>query len=169
MYTCTSCGEKHEDMPALCFATPDPYSQLSEEERIAYQAECDSDFCIIRYPDQTDRFIRAVLLIPIIGHEETLEYGVWVSVSEKSFNDYQSDFHDNPENVVYFGRICNRLPPYESDTFGLHCNVVTQSDNRRPLLQLHQGSEHPLVRDFYHGIEYAEAQARIEAAFGADY
>lgn len=85
MYTCTSCGEKHEDMPALCFATPDPYNQLSEEERIAYQAECDSDFCIIRYPDQTDRFIRAVLLIPIIGHEETLEYGVWVSVSEKSF------------------------------------------------------------------------------------
>lgn len=75
MYTCTSCGEKHEDMPALCFATPAPYDQLSEEERIAYQAECDSDFCIIRYPDQTDRFIRAVLLIPIIGHEETLEYG----------------------------------------------------------------------------------------------
>lgn len=112
MYTCTSCGEKHEDMPALCFATPDPYNQLSEEERIAYQAECDSDFCIIRYPDQTDRFIRAVLLIPIIGHEETLEYGVWVSVSEKSFNDYQSDFHNNPENVVYFGRICNWLPPY---------------------------------------------------------
>ena len=119
MHTCTSCGEKHEDMPAIGFAIPDPYNQLSEEERIAYQAECDSDFCIIRYPDQTDRFIRAVLLIPIIGH--------------------------------------------------LHCNVVTQSDNRRPLLQLHQGSEHPLVRDFYHGIEYAEAQARIDAVFGADY
>ena len=79
MYTCASCGEKHEDMPALCFATPAPYDQLSEEERIAYQAECDSDFCIIRYPDQTDHFIRAVLLIPIIGHEEALEYGVWVS------------------------------------------------------------------------------------------
>lgn len=94
MYTCTSCGEKHEDMPAIGFTAPDPYNQLSEEERIAYQAECDSDFCIIRYPDQTDRFIRAVLPIPIIGHEETLEYGVWVSVSEKSFNDYQSRFYN---------------------------------------------------------------------------
>ena len=51
--------------------------------------------------------------------------GVWVSVSEKSFNDYQSHFHDNPGNVVYFGMICNWLPPYETDTFGLHCNVVT--------------------------------------------
>uniref|UniRef100_UPI00384AC1C7 DUF2199 domain-containing protein n=1 Tax=Neisseria gonorrhoeae TaxID=485 RepID=UPI00384AC1C7 len=40
---------------------PYPYNQLSEEERIAYQAECDSDFCIIRYSDQTDRFIRAAL------------------------------------------------------------------------------------------------------------
>lgn len=110
MYTCTSCGENHEEMPAIGFTAPDPYNQLSEEERIAYQAECDSDFCIIRYPDQTDRFIRAVLPIPIIGHQETLEYGVWVSVSEKSFNDYQSHFHDNPENVVYFGMICNRCP-----------------------------------------------------------
>lgn len=75
MYTCTPCSEKHEDMPVIDFATPD--NQLSEEECwIVYQAEWDSDFCIIRYPDQTDRFIFAVLLIPIIGHEETLEYGV---------------------------------------------------------------------------------------------
>ena len=94
---------------------------------------------------------------------------MWVSVSEKSFNDYQSHFHDNPENVVYFGMICNWLPPYETDTFGLHCNVVTQPDGQRPLLQLHQGGEHPLVRDFYHGIEYAEAQARIGAVSESDY
>lgn len=70
MHTCTSCGEKHEDMPATGFTAPYPYNQLSEEERIAYQAECDSDFCIIRYSDQTDRFIRAALPIPIIGHQE---------------------------------------------------------------------------------------------------
>lgn len=80
--------------PQSALPPPYPYNQLSEEERIAYQAECDSDFCIIRYPDQTDRFIRAVLPIPIIGHQETLEYGVWVSVSEKSFNDYQSRFYN---------------------------------------------------------------------------
>lgn len=67
MYTCTSCGEKHEDMPAIGFTAPYPYNQLSEEERIAYQAECDSDFCIIRYPDQTDRFIRAVLRFRLSG------------------------------------------------------------------------------------------------------
>lgn len=156
-------------LPAIGFITPDPYNELSEDERSTYQAECNGDFCIIRYPDQTDRFIRTVLHIPIIGHEETLEYGVWVSVSEKSFNDYKSHFHDNPENVVYFGMICNWLPSYETNTFGLHCNVVTQLNNQRPLLQLHQSSKHPLVRDFYQGIEYAEAQARIDAVFGSDY
>ncbi|MBF1270379.1 MAG: DUF2199 domain-containing protein [Neisseria sp.] len=169
MYTCTSCGENHEEMPAIGFITPDPYNELSEDERSTYQAECNSDFCIIRYPDQTDRFIRTVLHIPIIGHEETLEYGVWVSVSEKSFNDYKSHFHDNSENVVYFGMICNWLPPYETNTFGLHCNVVTQSNNQRPLLQPHQSGKHPLIRDFYQGIECAEAQARIDAVFGSDY
>ncbi len=51
--------------------------------------------------------------------------------------------------------ICNRLPPYESD-------------NQRPLLQLYQSGGHPLVRDFYHGIEYAEAQARIGAVSESD-
>lgn len=34
MYTCTSCGEKHEDMPALCFATPDPYNQLMKKNAL---------------------------------------------------------------------------------------------------------------------------------------
>lgn len=92
MYTCTSCGEKHEDMPAIGFTAPYPYNQLSEEERIAYQAECGGDFCIIRYPDQTDRFIRAVLPIPIIGHEETLEYGVWVSSAKRVLTTIKAAF-----------------------------------------------------------------------------
>ncbi|MCU9872590.1 DUF2199 domain-containing protein, partial [Neisseria gonorrhoeae] len=28
MYTCTSCGENHEEMPAIGFTAPDPYNQL---------------------------------------------------------------------------------------------------------------------------------------------
>ncbi|WP_289004212.1 DUF2199 domain-containing protein, partial [uncultured Kingella sp.] len=96
-YTCTVCHETHEDLPALGFIVPDPYAELSAAERAQFQAECDDNFCIIRYPEQTDYFIRVVLDIPIIDHEETLEYGVWVSVSEASFNDYRAHFDDDHE------------------------------------------------------------------------
>ena len=161
-YTCTVCHETHEDLPALGFITPDPYAELSAAQRAEFQAECDDNFCIIRYPDQTDRFIRVVLDIPIIDHEETLEYGVWVSVSEASFNDYRAHFDDDHE-ATYFGMICNHIAGYEPSTMFLHCNVNTQPDSRRPFIAPHQ-AEHPLVRDYTHGISYAEAQARVDAA-----
>ena len=161
-YTCTVCHETHEDLPALGFIAPDPYAELSAAQRAEFQAECDDNFCIIRYPDQTDRFIRVVLDIPIIDHDETLDYGVWVSVSETSFNDYRAHFSNNPE-TGYFGMICNHIAGYEPSTMFLHCNVYTQPDGYRPVIAPHQ-AEHPLVRDYTHGIRYAEARARVDAA-----
>lgn len=159
---CPTCHEAHEPLPALGFIAPDPYAELSAAERAQFQAECDDNFCIIRYPDQTDRFIRVVLDIPIIDHEETLEYGVWVSVSEASFNDYRAHFDDDHE-ATYFGMICNRIMSYEPSPLFLHCNVNTQPDGLRPFIAPHQ-AEHPLVRDYTHGIRYAEARARVDAA-----
>ncbi len=161
-YTCTVCHETHEDLPALGFIAPDPYAELSAAEHAEFQAECDTDFCAIRYPDQIDRFIRVVLDIPIIDHEETLEYGVWVSLSEASFNDYRAHF-DGDHEATYFGMICNRIMGYEPSTMFLHCNVNTQPDGCRPFIAPHQ-AEHPLVRDYTHGIRYAEAQAKVNAA-----
>ena len=58
---CLTCHEVHEPLLALGFIAPDPYAELSAAERAQFQAECDDNFCIIRYPDQTDRFIRVVL------------------------------------------------------------------------------------------------------------
>lgn len=63
-YDCAACNEIDEALPALGFIAPDPYAELSAAQRAEFQAECDNDFCIIRYPDQTDRFIRVVLDIP---------------------------------------------------------------------------------------------------------
>ena len=159
----TACQATHEVLPALGFIAPDPYAALTEVERAEFQAECDNDFCIIHYPDQTDRFIRVVLQIPIIDHDETLDYGVWVSVSETSFNDYRAHWDDDHE-ATYFGMICNRIMGYEPSTMFLHCNVYTQPNGRRPFIKPHP-SEHPLIRDYTHGISYQEAKARVDAAF----
>lgn len=162
-YSHTTCDEIHEGFPALGFIAPDPYAELTEAECAEFQAECDSGFCIIRYPEQTDRFIRAVLEIPMIGHDETLEYGMRVSLSEASFNDYRARFDNNGE-ATYFSMICNGIKDYEPDTMFLHCDVHTRPDSCRPFIVPHQAG-HPLVCDYTHGISYAEAKARADAAF----
>lgn len=83
LFTCSVCGQVHEGFPALGYDAPHSYHILSEEEKAAI-AELSSDFCVIRYPEQTDRFIRAVLNQKIIDHPEMLQYGVWVSLTKKA-------------------------------------------------------------------------------------
>ncbi|WP_261512821.1 DUF2199 domain-containing protein [Chryseobacterium paludis] len=82
-YVCECCGKEKEDWPALAYKSPASYMELTKEE--LKNAELSSDLCVIEHPEQTDRFIRAVLVQEIIDSCQTLEYGVWVTLSEKSF------------------------------------------------------------------------------------
>ena len=42
-----------------------------------------------------------------------LEYGLWVSLSEKSFNDYSENFNNENHEAKYFDWLCNDLPDYK--------------------------------------------------------
>ena len=75
LYTCSICVQIHEGLSAIAFNSPYNYECLSEEDKSSI-AELSSDFCIIKYEDQTDRFIRVVLKQKIIDEQETLDYGV---------------------------------------------------------------------------------------------
>jgi hypothetical protein len=94
-YTCSTCGKEHDDWPAIAFDTPS--MSVEDKEKIT---EINSDFCVIEYEDQTDRYIRAVLFQKVIDHCDDLHYGVWVSLSEKSFNDYKENFHNEEHEAV---------------------------------------------------------------------
>jgi hypothetical protein len=159
-YKCPTCGEIHDELPALTFATPFYYETLSEKDKEEI-AECTSDFCVIKHEDQTDRFIRATLTIQINNACENLDYGVWVSLSEKSFDEYKTEFKNNAEGKTYFGRISNIIPDYNESTLGLHVNVKTRSGGLRPELFPHQ-SEHKLISDWENGITIEEAVSRVE-------
>lgn len=159
-FVCACCGKIHEERPAYAFQAPDPYLELSEEERNLYQAELSRDFCIIHYPDQTDYFIRARLEIPIIDDCEPLEYGVWVSLSEQNFMDYQANFAaEHFEEKHYFAWLCNGLPEYEWAQIPF--KAQTQPDGFRPIIYPKPDFEHKLVSDYYQGITQEEAAKRI--------
>jgi len=159
-YKCSSCGNEHEEWPALTYISPDNYNSLSEEDKQRID-RLDSDFCTIEHPDQTDRFIRGTLTQKVVDHCEDLEYGLWVSLSEKSFQDYVENYDREDYETKYFGWLCNSIPDY-SFSESIPTAVFTRLGRQRPAIVPHKGFEHRFVRDFYEGITKAEVEKRIK-------
>ncbi len=158
-FKCTECGQIHSDWPALAFKSPSNYD-FESDIKGAKHWELDSDFCIIHHEDQIDRFIRVTLNQKVKDTCETLSYGLWVSLSEKSFKDYKENFNNSNHETGYFGWLCSSIPEYE-DTFSIPCDVMTKSGNDRPEIFPHEDFDHPFVRDYYDGITKSEAEKRI--------
>lgn len=158
-YKCSSCGQEHDSWPALAFKSPDSYYFLSDEGKEKL-AELSDDFCVITYPDRIDRFIRCTLTQKVIDHCEDLEYGLWVSLSEKSFQDYSDNYKNENHEVAYFGWLCNDVPDYTFDK-SIPTSVYTRTGNDRPEIVPHKDCQHSFVFDYYNGITKAEAEKRI--------
>ena len=160
-YRCPDCGQIHTNWPALAFDAPSHYHMLNKTDRRNI-ARLDSDFCEIRHEDQTDRFIRVTLNQRVLDNCEDLNYGLWVSLSEKSYRDYWEHYNDDDHITQYFGWLCSGLPEYDS-TMSIPCTVFTQPDGQRPEIVPHEDHDHPFVRDYHHGISKAEAERRVAA------
>jgi hypothetical protein len=158
-YVCSECGKAHSDWPALTFKSPTNYDLLTDQEK-SELGKLDSDFCEIHYESQVDRFIRVTLTQKVNDTCEDLDYGLWVSLSEKSYSDYKANFDNTKHETGYFGWLCSNIPEYE-DTMSIPCDVLTKTGNSRPEIFPHQDFNHPFVRDYYDGISKAEADKRI--------
>ena len=161
-YICGHCGKTHTDLPAIAFITPYYYNILSDDDKINI-ATINSDFCVIEHDDQTDFFIRTTLKQKLIDSCDFLEYGIWVSLSEKNYNDYNDNFNNDNHETTYFGFLCSQIPEYEQ-TLSIKTNVNTQKGNSRPIIVPHQDQmDNKFVFDYYSGITEAEAIRRVQA------
>ena len=158
-YNCNKCGKEHEELPAISFNSPHYYHILSEDDKKNI-VELSDDFCVIKHEDQTDYFIRAVLFQKIIDHSDTLDYGIWVSLSKKSFDEYKEHFKDENHTATFFGWFCSQIEGYE-ETLSLKANVHTRSGNERPEVVL-ENCNNDFVMDYYSGITIEEAEARVK-------
>ena len=159
-YKCSICGEIHADYPALAYPYPDSYYWLTEGEKNNYPIYLDSNFCKIEYPDEICRFIRVVLKQKIINSDLTLDYGLWVSLSEKSYEDYFLNFNNKNHETVYFGWLDNNIPNYTFDK-SIPTDVKTKVGSERPEIFPHSDCEHLFVKDYYEGITVEEAEKRV--------
>jgi hypothetical protein len=161
-FKCSCCGQVHEGSPSIAFKAPDQYAGLSEEQK-ATMGKLSDDFCVIGHEEGTDYFIRAVLEVPILGIEEPFLWGIWVSLSEKSFKRYWDTYDDPHEGDGFFGWVCNKISVYPH-TSARPADVFVQCGNQRPKVVLHRGGtdDDPLVMDQANGISIERAQQLAE-------
>jgi hypothetical protein len=159
-YKCSRCGEEHEEWPALSYISPTSYDTLSDNDKKEL-GDLESDFCVINHVGRTDRFIRCTLTQKVIDYCENLEFGLWVSLSEKSFQDYADNYNNENHETIYFGWLSNNLPDYNFDK-SIPTNVITKTGNQRPEVIPHKDFDHPFVYDYFNGITKAKAEQRIK-------
>lgn len=166
-FKCSCCGEMHEGSPSFGFRAPDRYAGLSEEQK-ASMGKISDDFCTVTHGEGTDYFVRAVLEVPIHGVEDPFVWGVWVSLSKKSFDRYYETYDDPIEGDGFFGWVCNEISLYPQSS-PRPADVFVQLGKQRPKVVLHKGDAErdQLVIDQTQGISIARAQELAERALHA--
>jgi hypothetical protein len=146
----------------IACAMPDPWFQLTEEERTR-RGKIDTDVCVM---DDSNFFIRGCLEIPVIEVDKKFVWGVWVSVSKRSY-DRILELWDVPaieDEPPFFAWLCNDISIYPP-TYGLKANLHLRSGGTRPLVEL-EPTEHPLALEQRQGISIERVQEIVAASSG---
>lgn len=109
----------------------------------------DNDYCVV---NDEDFFVRGLICLPVIGSRETLRWGVWGSLSRDNFEKLwrMKDDSKRVELPAMFSWLNTRIPDYP-DTLALKMYACIQEPGCRPYFEL-EPTDHPLSRDFHHGI-----------------
>lgn len=150
-YKCATCGKEHLDLPDIGFEKPDPWFAIPENERTA-RTQLTADTCII---NDEEYFIRAVLLLPVIGYSHDFGLGIWVSQKRENFFTYL-DNYDSAEIGPFFGWLSTEIGYYKESTYLLKTMVHFRGGNSRPIVEL-EPTEHPLSVAQRTGISFNEA------------
>jgi len=136
-------------MPGFAADAPLSYYAVPETER-ASRCKLGTDDCII---DGNSFFVRGCLEIPVHGEvDEPLIWGVWVSLSERSFQTWQEIFDQTHRSHVgpFFGWLNTWLKPYP-ETMNLKTQVHLRDHSQRPWIEL-EPTDHPLAVEQRNGI-----------------
>lgn len=153
-YVCRCCGEHHDELPFSYHApapahwSPGAAGELGEET------------CVI---GGEHFFLRALVQLPVRDAAEDFAWGVWVSLSERSFRRTLALWEqpDRQAEPPMFGWLSTHLPGYAPSTLNLKTLVHTRPVGERPLLEL-EPTDHPLAVEQREGIDLARVQELAE-------
>ncbi|MGY2128625.1 DUF2199 domain-containing protein [Blastococcus sp. SYSU DS0617] len=157
-FPCSGCGAWHSEMP-LSFHFPAPEAWSPD---LAGLEDCEltSDACVIH---GEYFFVRGLIRIPIVGHEQHFEWGVWASLSEENFwrLGEEWDKAGRETTPAMFGWLSTELPTYPEPTHNVRTMVHTQPVGFRPHIEV-EPTEHPLAIEQQEGITWNALAARVE-------
>lgn len=145
-FTCSVCGEIHDELPDLVADAPLVYLGIPDEERDRRTA-LTTDTCVV---DDEHYFIRGIIEIPVDDYPERFGFNVWVSQSRANFEAYVS----NPladDRAPTFGWLSTELSCYPVTTHLLKTMVHFRGGALRPTIEL-EPTDHPLALDQRQGI-----------------
>ena len=147
-FRCRTCSEIHTGMPTFGASAPLSYHAIPESER-AQRCTLGTDDCVI---DEKSFFVRGCLEIHVHHEEDPLVWGVWVSLSQRNFDEWAGAFKLDGRSHLgpYFGWLDAWLKPYP-DTANLKTRVHLRDHGVRPLIEL-EPTDHPLAVEQREGI-----------------
>jgi hypothetical protein len=147
---------------AFHFPAPEAWSPDLEG---AEDCELSSDACVIH---RRDFFVRGLVRVPIVGHDQHFEWGVWTSLSEEDFwrmgNEWDAPGRETT-TAPMAGRLATELPIYDEPTLDLAATVHTQPVGFRPHIHV-EPTAHPLAVEQRRGITWHALAARVELLMG---
>jgi hypothetical protein len=164
-WTCSICGEYHEDdLLDIRMTLPEPVFRLSEPER-GERAELGDDWCRLREAEGAWRhYTRGILEIPIHESDRYFGYGVWVELAAPDFYRIGELWSDpaGAQVPAFSGELANELTPY-TETEGLSAAIKLRDVNLLPTVHLGH-ADHALVSDQRQGITLDRARTLAEAS-----
>ncbi|WP_431101021.1 DUF2199 domain-containing protein [Roseateles noduli] len=150
-FHCAGCGQTHHGMPALDARAPLSYYVVAEAER-EQRCSLGSDECVI---DGEFFFVRGCLEIPVEGESDPFSWGVWVSLSRASFEQWLACYEQEQRSHVgpFFGWLNAALTGYP-DTVNLKTHVHLRDGFIRPFIEVER-TDHPLAVEQREGITAA--------------
>lgn len=160
----------HTALPAWHFEAPAQAYAVPDEEWEA-RVDLTADECVITDPAAPGGywfFAKGILDIPVHGADEPFSWGVWLSLSQQSFDRYMSLFEDEERTAgeSFFGWLCNAVPGY-LDTQSLRARLHIQPYPTRPRVEL-EPTSHPLAADQRDGIPLERAIAAAQTLLHPD-
>ncbi|WP_078118481.1 DUF2199 domain-containing protein [Thiosocius teredinicola] len=147
-FKCACCNEEIEGIPTFGWDYPLFYLNVPKEKRNE-EVFLTEDLCVI-----ADRwfFVRGCLEIPVIGEEEPFVWGLWVSLSESEFFEFQDLLGVEKRSGYgpYVGWLSAAIALYP-DTENLKAIVHIRDNGIRPSIELEKNG-HPLAQEQEHGI-----------------
>ena len=158
-FKCATCGQWHEGMPGFAAEAPVYYYSIPEDERPT-RCRLTSDTCVV---DDEFFFIRGCVEIPVAGTDEPFVWGVWVSLSKSSFDEYLANWDVPCRSRLgpYFGWLDVGFSVYPL-TESLKTYVHPRDNGVRPYIEL-EPTDYPLAVEQRAGIS-VERVAEIYAA-----